>query len=231
MGTDPYSSEFAYGRQLIIKELKRVVGALPPGSRVLDVGSGTGHLLNWLVEQGFTAVGVEPSMEMRATCGRLFPHIEVREGFAHELPFPDGSFDALVCVEVLRYLHPEDVVDAYREFWRVLRKGGVAFITMVNRWALDGYLLYYRWKRLTSPHYHYTYFTTACQQMQTLQECGFERVQAVGVMHAFIRLFYKLGRQVGTFLTRCVEQIDKEQRWEREPWRSLAGTLILVAEK
>ncbi len=231
LGVDQYSSEFAYGRKLIIRELEGVVKSVASGSTVLDIGSGTGHLMSWLAEKGLKVIGLEPSTAMRTTCKKLFPHLEVIEGYASNLPFRDGIFDAVVCVEVLRYLHPHDILNTYKEIFRVLKEGGIAFITMVNRWAMDGYLLYYCWKRFIDPEYHYTYFTTAGKEIETLKKCGFKKVQAAGVMYAFIRIFYKAGRRTGAFLTRLIEFINREQRWEKEPWRSLAGSLILIAQK
>ena len=62
---------------------------------------------------------------------------------ATELPFPDRTFDLVICIEVLRYLHNADNRQALREMYRVLKPGGTLFLTMVNRYALDGFYLNY----------------------------------------------------------------------------------------
>jgi SAM-dependent methyltransferase len=51
----------------------------------------------------------------------------VQRGSVTDLPFADGSFDGLVCGEVLEHVLPEDGGDAaaVRQFYRVLKPGGV----------------------------------------------------------------------------------------------------------
>ena len=72
-------------------------------------------------------------------------------GVATELPFPDESFDLVICIEVLRYLDRSDIRQALREIRRVLRPGGTMFLTMVNRYALDGFFLHYSVQRMFKP--------------------------------------------------------------------------------
>ena len=46
-----YADEFVYGRQQINEELELLVKNLDPGARILDMGSGTGHLANFLKQK------------------------------------------------------------------------------------------------------------------------------------------------------------------------------------
>lgn len=72
---------------------------LRPGERLLDVACGTGILAREIASRigpvGRVA-GVDPNPGMIAVARRLAPAIEWREGVAESLPFPDGSFDAVV---------------------------------------------------------------------------------------------------------------------------------------
>ncbi|MFI0740703.1 methyltransferase domain-containing protein [Streptomyces sp. NPDC021100] len=102
--------------------------ALRPGERVLDAGCGPGYLLEEMArETGPDGVlrGVDVSASMldlaRRRCGGD-GRVGLEEGRCEELPFPDGSFDAVVSSQVLEYV--EDVEGALAEFARVLRPGG-----------------------------------------------------------------------------------------------------------
>ncbi|MFG1942208.1 class I SAM-dependent methyltransferase [Nonomuraea sp. NPDC048826] len=99
-----------------------------PGERFLDVGCGTGYLTRVVApvvgpKGGVT--GVDPSAEMIGYARERAPgncDYQVAEGQA--LPFPDGSFDAVVSSLAVHHI-PEDARPAaMREMFRVLRPGG-----------------------------------------------------------------------------------------------------------
>jgi len=90
-----------------------------PGSRVLDVGCGSGEQLETLRRAGLEAVGVEPSSE---TVDRLTARgLNAIRGVAEQLPVESESFDGIVCKVVLPYT---DERKAIAEWARVLRPGG-----------------------------------------------------------------------------------------------------------
>jgi SAM-dependent methyltransferase len=93
--------------------------AFPRGSRVLDVGCGTGEQLESLRRSGLDAVGVEPSQSLvDALTARGQP---VLRGVAEQLPVEANSFDGLVCKVVVPYT---DERLAITEWARVVRRGG-----------------------------------------------------------------------------------------------------------
>jgi SAM-dependent methyltransferase len=101
----------------IVKEFSYT--AFPPGSRVLDVGCGSGEQLVALRDAGFDAVGVEPTASLVADLqSRGF---DVRQGFAEHLPLEDRSVDGVICKVALPYT---DERRAIGEWARVLRQGG-----------------------------------------------------------------------------------------------------------
>jgi demethylmenaquinone methyltransferase/2-methoxy-6-polyprenyl-1,4-benzoquinol methylase len=100
-----------------------------PAARVLDVATGTGAVALELVRQhGCSVVGIDRSPEMLAVAHRrvaargLDTRIELHEGRAETLPFPDRSFDALTVTYLLRYV--DDPAATLRELVRVVRPGG-----------------------------------------------------------------------------------------------------------
>ena len=94
--------------------------------KILDVGSGKGKFTRPLKDRGFEVVGVEPAEKLIEISRQLYPDIEFVQASATRLPFPDGSFDGIICVEVLEQI-PE-VEQAIREMARVLRPGGLMLI-------------------------------------------------------------------------------------------------------
>jgi SAM-dependent methyltransferase len=90
-----------------------------PGLRVLDVGCGDGEHLAEIARRGCQAVGVESN---RDAVRRLQDYgFDVAPGTAECLPFPDRSFDAIVCSVVVPYT---DEGRAIAEWARVLKPHG-----------------------------------------------------------------------------------------------------------
>jgi SAM-dependent methyltransferase len=99
---------------------------------VLDAGTGPGRLIEQLERRGWTGWGIDASPNMVARARERVPAASERivEGRVEALPFPDGTFDAVVAIGVLLYSsEPEALV---RELGRVLRPGGRAVISIGN---------------------------------------------------------------------------------------------------
>jgi SAM-dependent methyltransferase len=95
-----------------------------PGQAVLDVACGTGVVARTAADRmggrGRVA-GVDLNQGMLAVAGRLRPDIEWHQADAAALPFPDGSFDAVLCQSALMFF--PDRVGALREMARVAAAG------------------------------------------------------------------------------------------------------------
>jgi demethylmenaquinone methyltransferase / 2-methoxy-6-polyprenyl-1,4-benzoquinol methylase len=93
-------------------------------ARVLDVATGTGLVARSLVRRyGCSVVGLDQSAEMLGRARALVgTSVELVQGQAEQLPFEDGSFDALTFTYLLRYV--DDPAATMRELARVVRPGG-----------------------------------------------------------------------------------------------------------
>lgn len=93
-----------------------------PGTRVLDVGCGTGTWLRAAQMHGADVVGLDLSDAMLAATRGAVPDAPLVRSAAKRLPFTAGSFDVVLALWML--YHVEDKASALREFKRVITPDG-----------------------------------------------------------------------------------------------------------
>jgi SAM-dependent methyltransferase len=128
-----YDAPRSYGYHALIDRLElETILPFARQSRVLEVGCGTGLILEQLAQVAASAWGldVSPGMAMRAKERGL----NVVLGSATRIPFADGTFDAACSFKV--FAHVPDVNLALSEILRVVRPGGVVAVDFYNRWSL-----------------------------------------------------------------------------------------------
>ena len=97
------------------------------GTRMMDLASGPGYVAGRAAERGASVIGVDVAGAMVSLARRLHPGLDFRQVDAHDLPFEDGSFDAVVGNFLILHLgRPEQAVAG---FVRVLRPGGRLALT------------------------------------------------------------------------------------------------------
>jgi ArsR family transcriptional regulator len=106
-----------------------LLSLVPPGApgRLLDIGTGTGRVLELLAPRVRQALGIDASKAMLALArARLArsetAHCSVRLGEMYRLALADGAYDTVVLQMVLHYA--EDPAGVLAEAARVLRTGG-----------------------------------------------------------------------------------------------------------
>jgi 2-polyprenyl-3-methyl-5-hydroxy-6-metoxy-1,4-benzoquinol methylase len=97
--------------------------------RLLDIGSGRGELLRAAVEEGWEAIGIDPSPQF-AKYAAEYSGATVIPKSVEECHFDDGMFDIVILAAVLEHLYTPD--DTIREVARILRKGGALFVDVPN---------------------------------------------------------------------------------------------------
>lgn len=105
------------------------------GARVLDVGAGTGRVARAFLPQAPSdarLVCAEPSRAMLSRGRKEAPAARWLRAHAEPLPFADGAFDIVVCLELLEFTpNPRRTI---RELVRVLRPGGSLLVTNRVGW-------------------------------------------------------------------------------------------------
>jgi ArsR family transcriptional regulator len=116
-----------------------IIAAADPRD-LLDIGTGTGRMLEILAPRVERALGIDQSREMLAIARVNLERAgldngSVRLGDMYQLALPDGSFDAVVIHQVLHYADRPAAVIA--EAARVLRPGGVLVLVDFAPHALE----------------------------------------------------------------------------------------------
>lgn len=122
--------------------------------RVLDVGSGHGMLLALLAELGHECHGVDftdQTARYPDVYGRRQIAFRVSNAEVDPLPFPDESFDAVTCCQVLEHF-THSHLPLMREIHRVLRPGGVVEVDVPNAVSFRNRSRMLRGKHITNDY-------------------------------------------------------------------------------
>ena len=123
-------------------------------NRILDVGAGCGFFLKTAKKRGWEVYGTEITESATSNCKDN--DIQLSFGELHELNFPENYFDVVVHIEVIEHLNnPNDFI---REIQRILRPGGITYLSTPNFNAIHRYRLKGQYDVIGYPN-HLCYYT------------------------------------------------------------------------
>ena len=102
--------------------------------KILDIGFGTGRHIIFFSKKGFEIYGFDASPKGLSLAQQWL----TEEGLTAELilhkmekkfPYPDNFFDAIISIQVVHHNKIKDILITVDEIERVLKKGGIIFIT------------------------------------------------------------------------------------------------------
>lgn len=108
---------------------------LADGSRVADVGAGTGALASELVARGLRVAAADPSPQFVAALHERLPSIDAHVAPAEELPWGDESFDASLAQLVVSFM--SDAPAGVLEMRRIVKPGGTIAVCMWDRQGMQ----------------------------------------------------------------------------------------------
>lgn len=99
--------------------LKAARETLPPNARILEIGTGTGNLLKYMLQHKYDIVGVDARP-------RHSVDLPVAKARLERLPFADQTFDALISSAVFgKHFYEQQQVLMMNEIYRVLKPRGI----------------------------------------------------------------------------------------------------------
>jgi SAM-dependent methyltransferase len=101
----------------------------PPDGTVLDAACGTGKYFGMVLESGRRVVGTDQSTGMLARARGRYPQVPLERVGLQELAF-EGEFDAVMCIDAMENVPPEDWPRVVANLRRALRPGGRLYLTV-----------------------------------------------------------------------------------------------------
>ena len=108
--------------------IQNLMGGPATGTKVLDLGCGSGLLTRWLKNQGLDACGVDFSSGLIDIARGESPDIDFTISDINSTPYANGSFDIVVSGLVMHYM--QDLGPVFAEVARILGANGVFVFTM-----------------------------------------------------------------------------------------------------
>lgn len=99
-----------------------------PGRKVIDAGCGAGRLSVHVNDAGLEVTGVDLSPGMVRMAQRSHPGLAFEVGELTDLPAGDAAADGILAWYSIIHSSPSELQHVAREFWRVLRPGGLVLI-------------------------------------------------------------------------------------------------------
>ncbi|MDD4987574.1 MAG: class I SAM-dependent methyltransferase [Candidatus Izemoplasmatales bacterium] len=161
--TERYEKWYQEYSELFNSEIQAIKQVLPRFQRGVEIGVGTGMFASHL---GILE-GVEPSMDM-AKIAKL-RKIHVYQGVAEKLPLENDCVDLALMVTADCFLN--DIEQALREIWRILRSQGHFIIGFIDRDTFLG--RQYEQKKATSDFYKNAQFHSTKEMLEYLDNGGF----------------------------------------------------------
>ncbi len=153
----------------------KLLALVGSGKRVLDVGCSSGYLARPLVDRSCTVVGIEQDERAGEAAREVCAEVLIGDAETMELPFPEGSFDVVLCGDLIEHLRaPERFLARVRP---LLRNDGRLVLTTPNvaNWTMRIGLLAGRWRYtdrgiLDRTHVH---LFTRRTLVETLERAGY----------------------------------------------------------
>jgi len=151
-------------------EIVRELSGSRQNNRMLDIGFGSGVILDAAKEQGWQPLGLEvsaPAVEQARAKG-----FEVFHGTLDEANYPDNHFDLITASEILEHL--PDPRAALIEIKRILRPGGLFWGTTPSATGLSYRLMGLDWSMIKPPEHAQLFSAKAVRDL--FRQAGFSNV-------------------------------------------------------
>lgn len=112
-----------------LRFVERLIASVAPSGSILDSPCGTGPYFAPIAAAGRRVVGVDQSAGMLAAAHSKHPDVRLEQVGLQELAFK-GEFDAVMCVDALEHVPPEDWPIVLANLHRAVRPGGLIYLNV-----------------------------------------------------------------------------------------------------
>lgn len=171
-GFSPLRLAYQILRKKNIRNKYKLIQHYVPKGSVLDIGCGTGEFLYFFKQKGWKTQGIEPNETARTFAAKHWS-IEVNDE-PHISTFKNENFDVVTMWHVLE--HVPDINERMKQIYRVLKKGGYAFIALPNYLSWDAQYYKKYWAAWDVPRHLYHFSERNIIQLSEKQ--GFKYVKS-----------------------------------------------------
>jgi ubiquinone/menaquinone biosynthesis C-methylase UbiE len=176
-------------------QLKKIFSKLTRQSKVLDIGCGTGAIMEQMRKQAgkHNVHGLDYEQSALDFCKKRGLH-NLKQGDAHKLPYQENSFDMITMFDVLEHLQDDKKV--VQQLRKVLKKEGKLVLTVPAFQFLwtDHDISLHHYRRYTKEHLKRVLEEQGfkVEKMQYLYNSMFFVVGGIKLMNAFLPIHYTL---------------------------------------
>lgn len=166
----------------IVVEIENMTKNFRDG-KILEIGCGNCRNLLDFAKADFDCYGIDFSSEMlkyaKEYCKKHKIKVKLKKARAEKLPFKKEYFDYILCIATLHHLNKKEQEKSVKEMNRVLKHGGLAFITVWNKFPLSLFVKekYENWTRKGKPHHRYYYLFTVWELKKLIRKYGFKIIK------------------------------------------------------
>lgn len=100
------------------------------GNKILDIGCGTGYLLDCLRKKKKKVFGIEPNGKLVKLSKILFPSLRIFKGYAEDLNRFNQKFETIIMIDVLEHIKNDNLI-IKKVYLQLKRKGQLILVVPV----------------------------------------------------------------------------------------------------
>ncbi len=114
----------------LLEQLEKFSSKIPSKGKILDLGCGSGRATRHFIAKRFSVIGIDFSEGMLGLARKRLPDADFRCMDIKNLDFPDKFFDGVWSCFSLLHIPKREIKTILDECWRVLKKGGILYISV-----------------------------------------------------------------------------------------------------
>lgn len=191
-------------RNVVFDKLNQYVRMrLPPGKgrKALDIGSGHGRIVSYLIEKGYEVTAVEFSEEFINEIRAKFPEVKVTLGDVRNINF-DAKFDIVTCIELVQNLDKKDLLNL------LVKLAGTTKFLLINISNKNSF--HARWVKFRGWANRFVFAYTPKEFDQLLEQAGFTITHRRGIgLITPVSLFKNFkGKLIPVRLAKVINKLD-----------------------